>query len=308
MVRSDCDDAHFHHRDVLIDGLLIRTVDTGKPEGPAILLLHGWPENWKAWKRVMQELCQEAHVYAIDLPGIGASLSTPPAFDKRTLATIVGHLLEKLDLTDVMLVGSDIGGQIVYSAVQDRLPGITRAVIASVVIPGVDPWQEVLANPYIWHFAFHAVPSLPERLVAGRIGEYFDFFYDRLAAAPERIDMDLRHAFANAYTAPTALRTGFEWYRAFPHDAHENEQHPFRDNPLPVLYLRGRRDRGLSIDRYLDGLRSSGLTNVTGGEIPDSGHFIAIEQPEAFARAILAFIGAQPLQASGVSSDPLLIP
>ena len=299
MSSSSCDDGLFHHRDVLVDRLLIRAVDAGDRTAPSVLLLHGWPENWKAWNGVMQELCRELHVIAIDLPGIGASLSAPPAYDKRTLAGIIGRLLETLELTDVTLVGSDIGGQIVYAAVQDGVPRVSRAVIASVAIPGVDPWQDVIANPYLWHFAFHSVPRLPEHLISGNVAEYFDFFYDQLSADPERIASHLRHAFVSAYTAPTALRTGLEWYRAFPVDARENAERPHRANPIPVLYVRGSEDRGQPIERYLDGLEASGLTNVTGKEIADSGHFVAIEQPEALAREIAAFIGVQPRQVAG---------
>lgn len=302
-----CDDGLFHHRDVLVDRLLIRVVDAGDRGAQSVLLLHGWPENWKAWKRVMQELCREVHVVAIDLPGIGASLSAPPAYDKRTLAGIVGRLLETLDLTDVTLVGADIGGQIAYAAVQDGVARINRAVIASVAIPGLDPWQEVIANPHLWHFAFHAVPRLPEHLIAGNMAEYFDFFYNELSAVPERIDAHLRHTFVNAYTAPTALRTGLEWYRAFPEDTRANEARPHRENPMPVLYARGREDRGQPIERYLDGLKSAGLTNVVGSEIADSGHFLAIEQPEAFAREILAFINnEQPKQVAGTPQAMLI--
>ena len=64
---------------------------------------------------------------------------------------------------------------------------IARAVIMDVVIPGIDTWDEVLRNPYIWHFALHSIPHLPEELVRGRQAVYFDFFYDALSADPSRI-------------------------------------------------------------------------------------------------------------------------
>lgn len=49
------------------------------------------------------------------------------------------------------------------------------------VIPGVAPWSRLVAEPRIWHFAFHSIPQLPELLVSGRERAYFDYFYDLLA-------------------------------------------------------------------------------------------------------------------------------
>ena len=59
----------------------------------------------------------------------------------------------------------------------------------------------------------------------------------------------------------------------------------------PVLYLRGNKDPGFAVDRYVEGLRHGGLTNVEAGEIADSGHFALDEQPEAVARALEHFLG-----------------
>lgn len=292
MWNGDCDDGIFHHRYVIVDELLIHVIDAGNREDPAVMLLHGWPENWSAWKQVIQDLCTDHHVIAIDLPGIGASLTAPPAYDKRTLAGIIGRLIETIGLSGVTLAGSDIGGQIVYAAVQDAVPHVSRAIIASVVIPGIEPWSVVIANPYIWHFAFHTVPRLPEYLVTGNVAEYFDFFYDQLAANPARLTPEIRQRFVDAYTGPTALHTGFEWYRAFARDARSNQEH-HRETDLPVLYLRGEEEQGQPLRHYIEGLRGAGLRNVTGRMIAGAGHFIAIEQPGAFAREVREFASAR---------------
>lgn len=308
MLMNDCDEVPLRHRHVIVDGLLIHVVEAGPRDAPAILLLHGWPENWKAFKSVLHELGSAAHVVAIDLPGIGDSITAPCSYDKRTLAHSICRLIDVLKLEDVTLVGQDIGGQIVFAALHQVCPRIRRAVIASVAIPGLEPWDEILANPAIWHFAFHAVPYLPEHLVSAGIAEYFDYFYDELAANPQRIERSLRQAFVAAYSGPKALHAGFEWYRAFERDVRDNQG--FASNPVstPVLYLRGRKDQGLPLDRYLTGLKSGGLQNVTGKLIPDSGHFIAIEQPVAFASAILEFVNAVSAPAGAVRKSRTVHP
>ena len=62
------------------------------------------------------------------------------------------------------------------------------------VAPGVEPWTKVQANPYIWHFAFHSIPVLPETLVAGRERPYFDYFDQRVRRSFEPQKPGLRAA------------------------------------------------------------------------------------------------------------------
>lgn len=58
-----------------------------------------------------------------------------------------------------------------------RLYDVARAVIMDTVVPGVAPWDQVLANPYVWHFGLHSIPALPELLVQGKQRQYFDYFW-----------------------------------------------------------------------------------------------------------------------------------
>lgn len=95
----------------------------------------------------------------------------------------------------------------------DRL---SSAVIVGTVIPGVDPWEEVRRNPYIWHFAFYAVPRLPEILADGRQSPLFNYFYDTLCHRKNAIAEEKRDLYVRAYENPASLSTGFDWYRAFP--------------------------------------------------------------------------------------------
>jgi pimeloyl-ACP methyl ester carboxylesterase len=253
-----------------------------------VLFLHGWPENWATFEQTMIPLSREAHVVAIDLPGVGASDTPPRANDKRSLASYVHAVITRMELHDVTLVGHDVGGMIVYAYLHAYPQALQRAVIMNVAIPGLDPWSEVKRNPYIWHFAFHAIPELPETLVAGRQAVYFDYFYDQLAG-PAGVSRAAREIAVQAYTRPTALHTGFEWYRAFPQD--EQDALATKDEAVqtPVLYLRGACEQG-DMERYLSGLRSGGLRNVQGRVIANSGHFMSDEQPEALLEELRAFM------------------
>ncbi len=99
-----------------------------------------------------------------------------------------------------------------------------------------------------------------------------------------------REVYASAYARTEALRAGFDWYRAFPQDERNNLAVERQTVDTPVLYLRGSKDPGLGLDRYLEGLRHGGLRDVQGAEIADSGHFAPDEQPEAVARALEGFL------------------
>jgi pimeloyl-ACP methyl ester carboxylesterase len=210
------------HRQVDVEGASIHVVEAGLAGRPAILCLHGWPESAIAFQGVMQRLADRAHVLAMDLPGIGHSTPAPSSGDKRTLARSVRGLIVALGLDRVCLVGHDVGGQIVFALLHGFQGLVHGAVIMNVAIPGVSPWAEVRRNPAIWHFGFHAVPALPETLVAGRQAAYFDWFYDRLSASPGGVGVSARQAYAEAYARPESLRAGFDWYRAFPQDERNN--------------------------------------------------------------------------------------
>jgi pimeloyl-ACP methyl ester carboxylesterase len=282
------DPAGFRHRQVTARGSSLHVVEAGDPEAAPFVFLHGWPESWSSWRRVMALASQQVRAIAIDLPGVGQSAGDPTDGSKRQLAETVRALVSELGLEDVTLVGQDVGGMIAYSYLR-AFGNLSRAVIMDVVVPGISPWEEVLRNPYIWHFAFHSIPGLPERLVQGHQREYFDFFYDVLSADPAKIPPEARASYVRAYSSDAALTAGFSWYRAFAQDAAANQQ-ASQDVATPVLYLRGEKESGQIAD-YLNGLRAAGLTQLTHGLVPGAGHFPQEEAPAETWRLIASFAG-----------------
>lgn len=276
---------HFH---VGVEGLSIHVAEGGAEDKEGVLFLHGWPQDWSAFAGVMSALQDDARVIAIDLPGIGLSDRPAPSNDKRTLAFYVHGVIESLGLRDVTLVGHDVGGQIAYAYLHAFPGALKRAVLMNIAIPGVDPWNRVVRNPHIWHFGFHAIPDLPEILVSGHRTNYFNYFYDRLSG-PAGVSARARASYLTAYARPVALRTGFEWYRAFAKDERDNLAVRGRQVPTPVLYLRGEYESG-DLAEYLAGLRAGGLADLRGEIIAGSGHFAPDEQPESVADLLRRFI------------------
>jgi pimeloyl-ACP methyl ester carboxylesterase len=268
----------------------IHLVESGDNLERPVLFLHGWPENWSAWYKVMEQSKDQIHALAIDLPGIGDSKILNPPCSKTAIAEVVNELVDSLGLEPLTLVGHDAGGQVVFAYLTRYAQKVESAVIMDVAIPGLKPWMEVLSNQYIWHFKFHAVPNLPETLVSGKEKPYFDYFFDTISAEPERISPQAREEYVKAYSTPQALSTGFGWYRAFDEDAKENKT--FIDSKTvvdtPLLYLRG--DHEEEVQKYVEGFKEAGFTNVESAIIEDSGHFAPEEQPEAVWKYIKEFI------------------
>jgi pimeloyl-ACP methyl ester carboxylesterase len=277
----------FRHRQVMLGATELHVVEAGDPAAPPVVFLHGWPSSWRSWQDVMALAAGSCRAIAVDLPGVGGSTGEPTDGTKRALAAVVRDLVTALDLRDVTLVGQDAGGMIAYPYLC-AYPDLARAVIMNVVIPGLDPWDQVLANPYIWHFAFHAIPELPETLVDGHQRAYFDYYYDILSADPAAIPPEVREEYVAAYASRAALTAGFSWYRAFPQDAGDNTAATPPSTPL--LYLRGEHERG-DLAAYEAGFRAAGLTDVRTARIPGAGHFAGEESPEGTWRAVADFMG-----------------
>jgi pimeloyl-ACP methyl ester carboxylesterase len=258
----------------------------GQPSDPCLVLLHGWPQTGLAWEGVLAELGRDSYVLAFDLPGVGDSRGAPASAEKTVLADIVLRAAEAAGGKSIVVCGYDVGGMIAFACARDHGARIDGAVVMNTVIPGLDPWQKLLSDPRIWHFAFHLIPDLPETLVAGHERAYFDFFYDVMASDPQHLPDARRDAYARGYARREALKAGFDWYRAMPKDAEHNGQP--KEIRTPMLYLRGDAD-GRSPDDYIPGIKRAGALNIEGGVLPNSGEYAPEEAPQALIAALRRF-------------------
>lgn len=258
----------------------------GEIEKPALVLLHGWPHSRALYDDVLEQLSVDFFVLAFDLPGIGDSQDALRTGEKTVIADVVLTAAENAGAHDIIVAGLDVGGMIAFAAARDHGRRITSAVVMNTVIPGIEPWSRILADPRIWHFAFHNIPDLPELLVCGHERVYFDFFHDALAGDRKRIPDALRAVFSRAYARPEALKTGFEWYRAMTNDARRNAEQVAVQTPL--LYVRGDADKR-SIEPYVEGLRAAGVAHVDSRIIAGSGELLPIEAPNAFVETLRAW-------------------
>ena len=274
----------FRSRTSVVNGARLHYVCGGA--GPALLLIHGFPQDWYAFHDVMARLAERYTVIAPDLRGIGGSSGPIEHYDPTTLVRDVLELAHSVGSDSLYVVGHDNGGMLAYSFARMH-PGVTRAAfILDVPIPGIEPWTQIKAQPELWHFAFHQTPELPERLVSGRQREYFREFFDRLTHNPAAVtDMDVEH-YARAYETIEQLRAGFAFYRqCYPAMERSNAQdHASRD--VPLILAGGDHSLGSVNPQIAEALRKHGWRNVIVETIEDCGHWIVDEQPRSVATII----------------------
>lgn len=273
------------HHHTQLDGVTLHYVVSGR--GPAVVLLHGWPQTWYEWRHIIPALAERHTVIAPDLRGLGDSSRPEIGYDKKTVANDVWQLVNgKLGHERFLVVGHDWGGPTAYALAAAHPEAVTRLAILDVVIPG-DGGDFSQAGRR-WHHQFHLTPDLPEALTEGRERLYLSWFYRTFGHRPDAISEADIGEYLRTYTQPGAMRAGFAYYRALPQDAADNRANAERLKlPMPVLALGGAGGRGRGREPE-DSLRRLAL-NVQGEVIAECGHWIPEEQPRYLAERLLRF-------------------
>lgn len=259
--------------------------------GPPVVLLHGWPQTWYEWRHTIPALAARYTVIAPDLRGLGDSSRPLTGYDKKTVGDDVWRLVAThLGHHSFFLVGHDWGGPTAYAIAAAHPGAVRRLVIVDVVVPG--DGGDFSQGGRRWHHAFHATPDLPEALTQGRERVYLGWFYREFGYRPGAVtDADIDE-YLRTYTQPGAMRAGFSYYRALAQDAADNRAIAARFKlPMPVLAIGGAKGRGRGTEPE-ESLRRV-ATNVRGAVIPECGHFVPEEQPDALNRLLLDFLGEE---------------
>ncbi len=273
----------FEHHTARVNDILLHYVIAG--HGEPVVLLHGWPQTWYQWRKIIPALAERYTVIAPDMRGLGDSSKPAAGYDKRTIAEDIYQLLRLLGFERTFLVGHDWGGPVAYAYACAHPGAVRKLVILDVGIPGAGLEQALAFRPRgIWHIQFHCVRDLPEALVAGRERVYLTWFY-RTAYNPTAISEQDIDEYVRCYSAPGALRAGFEYYRAIFTDAEHNAENARSKLKMPVLALGGERGFREMALRSMQSLAE----NVRGGVIERCGHWIAEERPEHLTDQLLSF-------------------
>ena len=198
----------FAHHTIALDDVRLHYVSAGS--GDPVVLLHGWPQTWFEWRRIIPALASRYTVIAPDMRGLGDSSRPVTGYDKRTVAHDIYQLVHKLGFQQVYLVGHDWGGPVAYAYACAHPAEVRKLVILDVTIPG-EAWEkfpQITRRGGVWHLAFHSVRDLPEALVVGRERTYLSWFYRSLVYNPSAITEEDIDEYERCYAAPARCAQG----------------------------------------------------------------------------------------------------
>jgi len=266
---------------VEVNGIRLHYIEIGK--GPLVILLHGWPETSYSWRFTMQALAGQYRVVAPDLRGLGLSERTVSGYDKKTIATDIKDLIAALGEKHADIVGHDMGGKAAYVMAHLYPSYVSKLVLVDCLIPGTENTDALHGGA--WHYAFHMAPEFPEMLTKGREKEYISaqikaWSYRKEAISESTIDEYVRH-----YATKGGMTAGFNYYRALPQDAVLVKTFKNQKLVMPVLAISGAHGVGDKLSKALLNDTVSLQTVI----VPDSGHFVAEEDPAAFNSAVVKF-------------------
>jgi pimeloyl-ACP methyl ester carboxylesterase len=188
------DNMTFSHNTASVNGIQLHYVIGG--QGDPVVLLHGWPETWYAWHRVMPALAKNYTVIAPDLRGLGDSSKPVTGYDGKTLAEDIHQLVTQLGFKTISLVGHDIGTQVAYSYAAAHPTEVKRLAVMELTIPGFVP----AGRMPLWWVIFHQTPDVPEALVQGKEMEYLSWHFHNLAYNPAAITQEAINEYVSRYS------------------------------------------------------------------------------------------------------------
>jgi pimeloyl-ACP methyl ester carboxylesterase len=254
--------------------------------GPAVVLLHGFGDTGDMWAPLAADLVKDHTVIVPDLRGMGLSAHPDTGYTKKNQATDIAGVMDALKVQKADLVTHDIGNMVGYALAAQYPARITRWVVIDAPLPGIGDWDTIIRSPLLWHFNFRG-PDV-ERLVQGRERIYLDRFYNELSADPKKIDEATREHYAELYARPRAMHDAFEQFGAFSQDAIDNKAFLASGGKLKMLILALGAEKSFGLGMAED-LRFV-ASNVRAGIVPDSGHWIMEENPQATVRLVTEFL------------------
>jgi pimeloyl-ACP methyl ester carboxylesterase len=271
-----------------------RHVDTGElrlhavvgGEGPPLLLVHGWPESWYAWRLLMPALARDFQVIAVDQRGIGLSDKPQAGYDTGTLARDLVALMDALGHRRFALVGHDTGFAISYALCADHPDRVESAALVDLPgPPGAAPSPPLFVpaplNDRLWHLPFNRLDKVNEQLVTGREEIFFGWEFE---AAAKKLPREVISYYVGLLSNPDSLRGSFGFYRALDTTIAQNEGRKTRLT-VPVLAIGGAASFGEHVGQAMKLVAD----NVQGVVIPATGHFVAEESPAELLAALTAF-------------------
>lgn len=297
----------------MLEDFASAAIDTGEAKiflrwsgsGPALLLLHGFPQTHLMWRRVAPLLVSRYTIVCADLRGYGESSCPASAPDhapytKRAMAADMVSVMSQLGFSRFGIAGHDRGGRVAYRLALDHPQRVTRLAVLDIV-PTSTVWDRADARFALafWPWSLLAQPApLPERLVASAPEALVDDALAAWGSPPDAFPPEVRARYADALRDPEHVHAICEEFRAaatLDRDHDQTAEHNGTRITCPCLVVWS-----------AQGAVGTWYENVGGplalwrawaddvrGHAMDAGHFFPEEVPEKTAAALDEFFASE---------------
>jgi pimeloyl-ACP methyl ester carboxylesterase len=258
-------------------------------KGEKVLLISGFPQTRRSWNRLIPLLSENFEAVPADLPSFGDSgILSAPATTENIARVFHEFVVAHLG-TPLHVVAHDFGAWVAYSWAL-LFPGDFRSLtLMEAGIPGVTLTDQVQVSDYKrkWQFIFQMLPDLPAQLIEGKEDVYVEWWFKNKVHKPGAVSAEDVAAYVRAFARKGRIDAAFDYCRNIVEDMQFNKKQFKNKLSIPLLAVGGQ----YSIPGMGDSLKPY-FENVTSVVVPDSGHFVPEEQPEALAKSLKAFLTA----------------
>lgn len=276
------------HDRIAVNGTHLHCVSLGSSGSP-VLLVHGFPETWWAFQKVMPLLAERHRVHAVDLRGFGDSDLADGGFDSTVAAEDLHQLIAALGEGPVHLVAQDISGTTAFRLAATHPDAIASFTAIELGLPGfgLEAFADV-THGGAWYFGVMAAPGIPDMLLAGREAAFVGgYMFASMCAVKDAVDPADVAEFVRTYARPGGWSGATGLYASVLKEGEKivalAQSGSIR---APVLAI------GASGGPFTEHTmkRAAPGANVRSVQIDDAGHYAAMEAPERVASAIRGFI------------------
>jgi pimeloyl-ACP methyl ester carboxylesterase len=256
-------------------------------KGEKVLLISGFPETRLSWNRLIPLLSPKFQTIPADLPSFGDSgILSAPATTENVARVFHEFVVANIG-TPLHVVAHDFGAWVAYSWALLFRDDFKSLTLMEAGIPGVTLTNDIQVSDYKrkWQFIFQMLPDLPAELTEGKEGIYVGWWFKNKVHKPGAVPPGDVAAYVRAYAREGRMDAAFDYCRKIVDDMQFNKRQFKSKLPIPLLTVGGE----YSIPNMGDSLRPY-FNDVRSVVIPDSGHFVPEEQPEALAKALLTFL------------------
>lgn len=288
----------FRTKNIRASGATIHLVTHGT--GPAVLLLHGYPETHAMWHKVAPSLARDYTVVCADLRGYGDSskpkgLPDHSNYSKRAMAKDMAEVMSALGHRKFHVVGHDRGARVGHRLARDHGKRVLSLTVLDIspTLKMYESTDKAFATAYYHWFFLIQRPPLPEMLLKNQVPKYIIGRIGRGRSGIKVFDKNALRQYIKAFKDPRCIHATCEDYRAaasidLVHDRKDRR----KKLRMPVLALWGKQGVIQAMFKPLSDWQE--VASDVRGRALDCGHFLPEEKPAEVLAELRRFLARCP--------------